>query len=210
MVNLNSNTAVNDLINSVSNQANPALVDISAKANASLSNFWSNFLSINWAQPTWDIFILLFFIATILIYGFALGRGRIVTILISTYLSLAVATNMPFMDQLALWLNNTLQFAFQVSAFLAVFVVLFIFLQRSSLLSGLSSDRGGLLQTIIFALLQVGLFLSIILSFLPADFVGQLSELVHSLFLTDTAKFIWIIAPIVALIFFHGRKSEQF
>jgi hypothetical protein len=166
-------------------------------------------LGIDWSTPTWDIVILLFVVISVLIYSFTLGRDRIVALLISTYLSLAVATNLPYMDKITEIINRFGFLTFQVSAFIIVFGVLFIFLSRSSLLQGLSSLTGGWWQIILFSLLQVGLLVSIILSFLPQTAVANLSDFTRIIFISDLGRFCWIVLPIVALVFIHGRKPRH-
>ncbi len=189
--------------------------NVVAKANASASlandgghDFLFSFLGINWSAPAWDIIILLFIVFSVLVYSFTLGRERIVTLLISTYLSLAVATNLPFMDKLNEIINRFGFSTFKISAFLLVFCILFIVLTRSALLQGLGNMAGGWWQIILFSLLQVGLMVSVILSFLPKDFLKQLSTFTQILFISDFGKFCWIVLPILALVFVHGRRSK--
>jgi len=199
-----TSTKLLNLINSFSGQTQSA----AAQATAGGQDIWFSFLGIDWSTPTWDIVILLFVAISVLIYSFTLGRDRIVALLLSTYLSLAVATNLPFMDQISAWINRLGFLSFQVSAFLIVFIVLFIVLSRSSLLQGLSSLAGGWWQIILFSLLQVGLLVSIILSFLPAAVLMRLSFFTQIIFTSDLGRFCWITLPILALVFIHGRKPK--
>lgn len=194
-------TTINQVMNYVST---PAAQEAVNQAKFNVNDLWSSFSNIDWSAPSWDIIILLFFIVSILIYGFALGRNRVVAILISTYLSLAVTTNLPFMDKLTEIINRYVTFTFQVSSFLVVFVLLFFLLTRGTLLQKYGSLGGGWWQVIIFSLLQVGLLTSIILSFLPQEAYGSLSEFTKTVFISDIGKFCWIASPILALIFFKG------
>jgi hypothetical protein len=199
-----ASTTLMDLANTLSNQAAP----IANQAAAGGKDIWFSFLGIDWSTPTWDVIILLFFIFSVLVYSFTLGRDRIVSILISTYLALAVTTNLPYMNELTAAINKLGAFSFQVSAFLIVFALLFFFLSRSALVQGFSSLSGGWWQVIIFSLLQVGLLASIILSFLPDIATQHLSFFTKTVFLSDLGKFCWITLPILALVFFKGRGSR--
>lgn len=167
------------------------------------------FYEINWLTPSWDLFIYLFFIVGTLLYGFTLGRDRVVSILIIIYISLAVINSTPYVDRIINGLNIDLGqfFAFKTVGFIVVFIVLFFLLSRSVLLSNVSGSirSGSLWQIILFSILQVGLLISIILSFLPEDIIGQLAPLTQYIFVSDPARFIWIIAPIVGILFV---KSE--
>ncbi|NUM25229.1 MAG: hypothetical protein HUU49_01225 [Candidatus Buchananbacteria bacterium] len=186
----------------------PQTQEAVAQAKVGSHDLWLAFLNIDWSAPSWDIIILLFFLVSVLIYGFALGRNRVVAILISTYLSLAVTTNLPFMDKLTEIINRYVTFTFQVSSFLIVFILLFFLLTRGSLLQKYASLGGSWWQVIIFSLLQVGLLTSIILSFLPSEAYSNLSEFTKTVFISDVGKFCWIILPISGLIFFKGDLDQ--
>lgn len=197
-------STINHFANVVVAQANTG----TAQAAVNSKDLWFSFMGIDWSVPTWDIVILFFVIVTVIIYSFTLGRDRIVTLLISTYLSLAIATNLPYVDNMTKWLNKNVHLSFQISAFLLVFIVLFIFISRSSLLHGLNSLAGSWWQTILFSLLQVGLLVSVTLSFLAPSVVANLSEFTQVVFTSDLGKFCWIILPILALVFFKGKRSR--
>ncbi|HEX9664526.1 MAG TPA: hypothetical protein VGA49_01750 [Patescibacteria group bacterium] len=156
--------------------------------------------SINWAAPTWDLFIILFFIIAAFIYGLSLGRDRVIVIMVGIYMALAVVNNAPFINAGAGAQIGIYDFyVFKVTAFIATFIILFFLLSRSSLLRAISNIEisAGLFQVLIFSLLHVGLFVSITLSFLPPEAVNNLSGLTRQVFVNETSQFLWIIAPIV-------------
>jgi len=155
------------------------------------------------------LIILLFFVISVLIYSFTLGRDRIVAILISTYLALAVTTNLPFMVELTELINRGGTFTFKISSFLIVFILLFFLLSRGSLIRGLSNFSGHWWQTILFSLLQVGLLTTIILSFLPDSTLVYFSDFTRIIFLSDLGRFCWIVLPILALAFFHTKPRRR-
>jgi hypothetical protein len=197
-------TTLLDIANTVTVQANAA----AQQASGGGQDLWFSFLGIDWSTPTWDIMILLFLIISVIVYSFTLGRDRIVALLISTYLSLAITTNLPYVDKLTEYINQAVHLTFQVPAFLIVFILIFVFLSRSSLLQGLSSLSGGWWQTILFSLLQVGLLSSVILSFLPEAALLKLSFFTQIVFTSDLGRFCWILLPILGLVFFKGRRSK--
>lgn len=168
--------------------------------------------SMDLANPTWDLFIYLFFLIAVILFGFALGRQRVVSILISVYLSLTVVDALPYLDKILGETDiNFGIFAFKFSSFIIIFVILFLVLSRSSILQDFGGPgRGGLIQVAIFSFLFIGLIVSIILSFLPTEALGYLSDFTKNLFISDLAKFIWIVAPIVAMGIFRGRREEAY
>lgn len=161
------------------------------------------FLSVNWTAPTWDLFIVLFFLVTAFLYGFSLGRDRIIVILISLYMALAVVNSAPFIRDLSTELNvATSLFAFKISTFLVVFLALFFFLSRSALLRalGAGSAPGSWWQVLLFSTLHAGLLISVVLSFLSADQLAVLAESTRQLFVSDAGRFVWITLPILAMV----------
>lgn len=160
----------------------------------------------NLATPSWDMFILIFFIVAVFIYGFSLGRNRIVVILIAIYMALAVVNTAPFLNK---WIEGAMKFgnlgqifAVKLGLFLVIFALLFFLFSRSRLLLSVSSDQqhSGWWQIPIFSILHIGLLLSIALSFLPPDSLLPLSAFTREIFTSDIGKFVWITAPIAAMI----------
>lgn len=168
--------------------------------------------NINWATPTWDLFILIFFIVGAFLYGFSLGRDRVIVILVSIYMALAVINTAPYLDALSgkdISINFGPNFAFKVTLFLGVFVILFFLLSRSALSQTFISDRAGSWwQVILFSFLHTGLLISVILSFLPSQAAETLLPITRKIFISDLAKFLWITVPIVAMILFKGKGNE--
>ncbi len=173
----------------------------------------NNFISgVDFANPTWDLFIILFFIVSAFIYGMTLGRDRVILILVAIYMGLAVIHAAPFLDTLepvGYGPNNV--FAFRITIFIALFILIFFLLSRSTILRTLakSESPGALWQVIIFSLLHVGLLISITLSFIPEEFHAQLSESTRQWFIGEQAEFFWVIAPIVGMALIRDREESE-
>jgi hypothetical protein len=165
--------------------------------------------NINWAAPSWDVFVYLFFVIGAFLYGFSLGRDRIIVILVSIYMALAVVGNAPIINQVNLAFHISENIILQISLFLGLFVLLFFLLSRSALVKtiGENSAPGKWWQVIVFSFLQVGLLISIALSFLPADAVSVFSEQTRQIFIGDYGKSAWLIAPIVFMAL--GPKAKK-
>lgn len=163
-----------------------------------LTNFVA---SINWAAPSWDLFIFLFFIVGSLLYGFSLGRDRIVVILVSVYMALAVVGNAPVIRQLDLAFHLNDNTMLKITFFLGVFVVLFFLLSRGALLKTIGDNNAGgsWWQVILFSILQVGLLISIAMSFLPPTMTLNFSQTTRDIFLSDWGRSAWLILPIVVM-----------
>jgi hypothetical protein len=186
------------------------MIDASTIANTSTQA--NNFVaSIDWSKPSWDLFIILFFIVAGFLYGLSLGRDRIIVILISVYMALAVVNSAPFIGNFQADIGIDQFFAFRISTFVVVFIVLFFLMSRSALLSTIaSSDKSGAWwQVLLFSFLHVGLLISITLSFLPPAASTHLAPLTQKIFVQDIGRFIWIVAPIVAMILIKGGAAEK-
>lgn len=161
--------------------------------------------SIDWSKPSWDLFIVLFFIVAAFLYGISLGRDRIMVILVSIYMALAVVNSAP--EEIVI--QNV--FVIRVSAFIGIFLLLFFLLSRSALLKTIAASdaKGSAFHVFIFSVLHVGLLISVVLNFLPATGVEKLAPLTRTLFVTPTAHFLWIIAPILVMSLIRGGASKE-
>jgi len=180
----------------------------------------SNFLQhIDWTRPTWDLFIILFFIVAAFLYGLSLGRDRIIVILVSIYTSIAIVEHAPLVNNEGFQnaINNFVGqfFVFQISAFIVLFILLFFVITRSALMKTIaSSDTAGpWWQVLLYSILHVGLIISVVLSYIPKESVeGVLAPLTQRVFTTDLAQNIWIIGPVLAMFIFRGtglRKRKK-
>jgi len=188
-----------------------------AAETAEVATESANFLQhIDWTRPTWDLFIVLFFVVAAFLYGLSLGRDRIVVILVSIYMSLAIVEHAPYINSEGFQnaINNIVNqfFVFQISAFLILFIALFFILTRSALLKTIASSDspGPWWQVLIFSILHVGLIVSIILSYLPQETVeAVLAPLTRQVFTTEFAQFVWIVGPVLAMIVFKGGAAAK-
>jgi hypothetical protein len=169
------------------------------------------FATLNWSAPTWDLFILLFFIIGALLYGLSLGRDRVIVILVAVYMSLAVVSNTPLLSGIDLSLHVNENSVLKITFFLGLFVVLFFLLSRSALLKtiGASGAPGSWWQTIVFSILQVGLLISITLNFLPRDMTQALSEGTRTIFMSDQGRSAWMVLPIIVMAFAPKAKKPE-
>ena len=156
------------------------------------------------AAPTWDIFIVLFFIIAVFLYGLSLGRDRILVVLSSIYMAYAVVMSAPFL------MNLSGNFAFEAAAFLVVFLLVFFLVSHTALGKVFGSlTAGKLWQVLLFSILHVGLLVSLTLTFLPPESVQALHPLTQKIFASDLARFAWVVAPILAMVFFSGDPARD-
>jgi hypothetical protein len=175
---------------------------------ASASSFVANF---DWSTPSWDLFIILFFIIAAFIYGLSLGRDRVIAILVSVYMALAVVNTAPFIGNFSGEVGVANLFVVRVSTFVGVLILLFFLLSRSALVSTIASsdEKGSWWQVLLFSILHVGLIISIVLTLLPDSFTENLSPFTQSIFTSELGLFIWVVAPIIAMLVLRGGASDK-
>jgi len=176
-----------------------------------LNSVTNLFQNLNWQAPSWDFFIILFFVFFALIYGMSLGRQRIIVILISIYMSLAVANYSPVVENFLQDRGMGDFLFFQVTIFLGVFLSLFFLLSRSALLRvfGGGNHDGAWWQVMLFSFLQIGLLISATFYFLPPQVTINLSPTIQRIFLNENARFLWIVSPILAMILIRSPRRRR-
>ena len=155
----------------------------------------------NWHQPSWDLFILLFWAGASLLYAFSAGRGRIISLLMSLYIAKLLVLQAPWMaNAINQKLPSSLGGLQQLVSFLIVFAVLFVFLGRYAFRTSADGRHfGSIAFSLVFAILQIGLLINIILTYL-AEVGREFSPLVRFVFVGTTENFLWLVLPLIYLI----------
>ena len=92
-----------------------------------MNEFMNSLSSMDWSNPTWGMLLLGFFLAGSLIYGLSLGRDRIIVIMVSIYMALAVVNFAPFISTFNAEVNINDSLSFRVVAFIGLFLLLFFY-----------------------------------------------------------------------------------
>lgn len=165
--------------------------------------------SINWAEPSWDLFIVLLFVVSAFLYGLSLGRDRILAILTSIYMAVAIVNTAPYLDEFSLKVTVNNDSVMKVTVFVGIFVILFFLMSRAAIVNTFGGNSyGKWWHSIIFSFFHTGLMLSIVLQYVPNDWVTQLSEPMQEYFLSDPAKFFWLVMPIVTMVVLGSKQDD--
>ncbi len=164
----------------------------------------------NWRQPSWDLFILLGWVLASVLYAFTAGRGRIINILMSLYISKLLVIEAPFLtDTITKNLPSSLNALQQLAAFVLIFLVVFMMLGRYAFRTSADGRQAlAMVFGLVFAFLQIGLLINTILTYLPAGTVQNFSPLIQTLFIKDPASFVWLLAPLVFLVILGQRVAD--
>lgn len=178
--------------------------------NIDISAVVDHLTKVNLSAPTWDLFILLFFVVGALVYGLSMGRERVVMLIVAVYMALAVVNSAPYIKSFSTSVSLGSAFAFQITTFVGVFLLLFFFVSKSALSRSFSlGDSGKWWQVITFSFLHVGLLTSVVLSYLPSQALDRLTWVTRQIFVSDMGKFSWIILPILAMIVIRPEKRRN-
>jgi hypothetical protein len=166
--------------------------------------------SVNFHNPSWDAFIFFLWIIVSIIYSFSSGRGRIISILVSVYMSELLVNQAPFLSAAIGTKFGLALYLARLGTFLVLFGFLFLVLSRFVFRTSVES-RGfsSWLYSLIFGFLQVGFLISVIFSFLPQELKTNFAPLVRMVFITDTAVFVWLLLPIVFLVILGRHVSDH-
>ena len=152
------------------------------------------------------IFVILAFF-----YGMWMGRSRIIALTLGIYFSYILTQAIPWKELKFLGVKNPPESMVQIFVFLALILGLYFLIPYSGLRHSLklgSRDRAGWWQILIASIFQIGLGIEVAISFLSAKVLIDLNPFVRTIFVGETAKFIWFLLPILALMFLRSPKGR--
>src|SRR5581483_10164428 len=166
--------------------------------------------SFNWHSPSWDLFIILFWGVASVMYAFAAGRGRVISMLMSLCISKLLVLQAPWLTAA---INSKLPgslFALQqLVSFLIIFIIIFILLSRFALRTSADARHlGSVPFTLIFSFLQIGLLINTILMYLASS-GKSFSPLVTLIFVSETASFVWVLLPLAFLVLLGKSVTDR-
>lgn len=162
---------------------------------------------------SWQFIMLIGFLVGVCLYGWSVGRNRLFAALLSTYLSYTIVKAIPWQG-----INKFISVkpgalpSYEIFFFIAIFLALLFLLPRSSIGSSLRLHKrikGQWYEVLIFSILQVGLLICLILSFLPSKVILDLTPILRQYFMGEEIKFIWIFLPIVFLMLLGRRSADD-
>ncbi len=157
--------------------------------------------SLNWTA----IFI---FLAVAFLYGLSMGRNRLVVVILGTYFSYLLAKNIPWKELDILGFKEAPSNSVQIFIFLALILGFYFLIPHSSLrhtfrLGG--KNKGNWWQALLLSILQIGLILEMVMTFLSVKSLNNLNPLAKTVFSGDWPKFLWFLLPILVLMFLRSR-----
>ncbi|MFA5990904.1 MAG: hypothetical protein WC794_01495 [Candidatus Doudnabacteria bacterium] len=166
--------------------------------------------SFNWHTPSWDLFIILFWGVASVFYAFSAGRGRIISLLMSLYISKLLVLQAPWLaNAINQKLPSSLASLQQLVSFLIILVILFVLLSRYAFRTSVDGRHFGSIPfVLVFAVLQIGLLINTVLGYLAVS-GKSFSPLVTLIFLSNSSSFIWLILPLIFLIILGRSIADR-
>jgi hypothetical protein len=159
---------------------------------------------------SWDLVIILILVIGALFYGLSLGRERVLSLIVASYIALAIMTNAPLLANATPSFSADENALLKIIGFLFILMLLFYFFSRSRLIGRIRGFAlSALWQTMVFVFLQVAFLMTVTLEFLPETRTAGLSKFTHDLFLNDYSRTIWISLPALFLVLISFRKSTD-
>jgi len=162
---------------------------------------------------SWDWIMALVFLGVALVYGFSMGKNRLVIVMLGSYLAYFITRAIPWKELTFLKMPAGPDSTVQIFIFLALVLGFFFAIPHSAFKSSLrlgGRGRGAWWQILILSILQIGLILALVISFLPIKTLAVLSPLAKSIFIGGLAQFLWLLLPILAIMFLGGSRQAYY
>jgi len=139
--------------------------------------------------------------------GILLGRDKVFVLLLGSYVSFALMGVIPFKKIFPDFFGNEENFVVLIVVFLVLIGLIYFLLSRSILKSKGTSDKS-LFQIFFLSVFFIGIAVSVLFMFFPKDLIKAFSPIILNIFNTPTARFLWLVIPLIFVGTFKGRKSR--
>lgn len=162
---------------------------------------------VNFSNPTWDIFLVLFFITFAFLYGIFLGRDKIVNLIIVIFFSYVLTINLSFLSNLIKNLTESQFSILSLMSFILFLLVLFFLIVKKSILSSVANYASTWWHVLFYSIIHTGLLISLSLSLLNNELLSVFGKNIKMIFIYPQAVFVWVLLSILSLIFL--KKSDE-
>ena len=163
--------------------------------------------NVNFSNPTWDIFIFLFFITIAFFYGVFVGRDKIIHLLLSSFFSFFIVKFDPFL-KFAKNLKPEDLSPINIIIFAGCLILFYILLTKRSILSNIETYTPSFVHILIFSFLHAGLLIALALNLLDSKTISIFGSTIQNIFINPIAFFAWIFCSILALILLKGNEED--
>ena len=158
------------------------------------------------ATSSLDTIILIVVFLVLLIYGMKFGKRRIISLILSFYISIPIINFFPYSESISFFGDTEKAVLYsQIGFFALVIVFINIILERVVILEIYSSGARKLIENIFLALAGSGLLISISYHIISISELHDFAEQIDLVFASSVLFFWWLMVPLV-VIFFTARR----
>lgn len=159
------------------------------------------------SHPTWDVILILALFGIGFFYGIARGRHKMFGSTLNIYVAIALMSAIPI-TTVARYSQTSNIFYVRIAVFIAIFIILGFLFRRGR--PHVFARSNPWWQIFLLSILQVGLILHMIFSFLPPERVKTLAPLTRTVFANPNLHLWWLLIPMAFLIILRklGMRDE--
>jgi len=172
-----------------------------------VTNASQAFNKVNFSNPTWDVFLVLFFITFAFLYGIFLGRDKIVSLIIVIFFSYMLTIKLSFLSKMIKNLTESQFSILSLVMFILFLFILFFLIVKKSILSSVSNYASTWWHVLLYSIIHTGLLISLSLSLLNKELLSVFGQNIRYIFIYPQAIFVWILLSILSLVFL--KKSGE-
>ncbi|PIP28487.1 MAG: hypothetical protein COX29_00935 [Candidatus Moranbacteria bacterium CG23_combo_of_CG06-09_8_20_14_all_35_22] len=145
-----------------------------------------------------DATLLIVIILLTVVFAFLIGRGRLISVLVSFYISLALLNVFPK--------EYLKDYSYELGLFFILLILIAIFSKR--IFGVYISSSEFMWRIFVVSFLEVVLFCSIVFSILPEKkALGYISQNAYGYLVSSPYNFLWLIAPIFFVYLIRKRLN---
>lgn len=158
---------------------------------------------------SWELILMVFLAGAGVLLGLALGKGRIFALILGGYISFALMSGFSPKKIFPGLFEKEENFVALIIIFLVLVGLAYFAISRSILRSTIKKKTKSIIQSIILGMLLVGMLVSVVFSFFPDDLLTAFTKPVKNIFNTATARFLWMIIPLILVGIFKGNGLKS-
>ena len=146
----------------------------------------------------------------LLLYGLSLGKTKVLISLLGIYVALAFDAAFPYLEQLHNALPVEVEiYVTRLAVFMLMYLLTFAILNKSFASKRLALKDSSIISVSVISLTQIGLLIAVITNIIPDEIIEKMPEYLSAYFASKEALFVWVIIPILLLIFMRKSKRKN-
>ena len=142
------------------------------------------------------LFLVVAFIS--FLFGTLVGRSKLITVLISIYVSVALVSVFPK--------NLLTDYSYKLMLFFGIIILLTVLGKKMFEIQLSGSGKGFLWRVFVMSFLEVMLMLSVAVSIMPKKLaLGYVSPSSYDYLVAENFAFLWMLVPLVFLFMIHKK-----